>query len=158
MIAGTVVDQITKVLAHACLGDQPVTVIPYVFALVYNENPGGLFGMMPGAGAILAVLSVVAFGFIVWLLYSKSSEKWPPVGLGMLGAGAIGNFIDRAFNGGHVRDFILLHIDSYFEWPAFNVADALIVFGCAVIVYASFAKGREAEEPGAAAGRAKHRH
>lgn len=145
LIVGTVIDQATKVLAFTYLKERPIVVIPRVFDLVYNENPGGLFGMMPGAGAILAVLSIVAFAFIVWLRYSKSSEKWPPVGLGMLGAGAVGNFIDRAFNGGSVRDFIFLHVGSHFEWPAFNVADALIVFGCAVVIYASLMRGRQAD-------------
>ena len=52
---------------------------------------------------------------------------WLPVGL-LLG-GALGNLADRAREGA-VIDFI----DPVF-WPAFNVADAMIVVGVVALLY-----------------------
>ena len=55
------------------------------------------------------------------------------VGVGMILGGAIGNLADRLFRGHHgaVVDFIY----SGF-WPTFNLADASIVCGCAVLALA----------------------
>ena len=59
---------------------------------------------------MLALFSIVAFGLIVWFLHKAPSQgKWLPAALGLIAAGAIGNFIDRVFNSGGVRDFIVLH-------------------------------------------------
>jgi len=137
LLAGASIDQFTKLLAARHIGERTIDIIPYVLGLVYNDNPGGLFGMMAGAGTILAVLSIFAIVFIVWLLHrSPADGVWTPVAFGMLASGAYGNLIDRAFNGGKVRDFILLHVGSY-HWPAFNVADALICIGCGMLIWSA---------------------
>ncbi|MBT3512521.1 MAG: signal peptidase II, partial [Nitrosomonadales bacterium] len=53
--------------------------------------------------------------------------------------GAIGNLIDRLLHG-YVIDFISLHMDNIFYWPAFNVADSSITIGAAFIIFDSFIK------------------
>ena len=142
LLVGASIDQFTKLLAARHVGGRTIDVVPYVLALVYNENPGGLFGMMEGAGTILAILSIVAIGFIIWLLHrSPSDGAWAPVAFGLLASGAYGNLIDRALNGGKVRDFILLHVGSY-QWPAFNVADALICVGCGMLIWSAMTEKR----------------
>ena len=142
LLVGASIDQFTKLLAARHVGGRTIDVVPYVLGLVYNENPGGLFGMMEGAGTILAILSIVAIGFIIWLLHrSPSNGAWTPVAFGLLASGAYGNLIDRALNGGKVRDFILLHVGSY-QWPAFNVADALICVGCGMLIWSAMTEKR----------------
>ena len=141
-VAGVVADQLAKVLAFDRL-EQGVyhRLIPYVLGLRINENPGALFGIMQGRGTLLALFSLLAFGLILWFLHKAPSQgKWLPTALGLIAAGAMGNFIDRAFNSGTVRDFIVLHIGEYFEWPTFNLADAFIVAGVAMVIYAEFKK------------------
>ena len=148
LIAGTAADQITKILAFSHLEQgEYLRIIPYVLGLTTSENQGALFGMLPGRGVLLAVFSVVALGLILWFLYRDPSEgKWLPVALGMIGSGAVGNFIDRAFNDRKVRDFIDLHIGPYelqkwwSHWPTFNIADALICIGIAMVIYAELKK------------------
>ena len=51
-------------------------------------------------------------------------------------AGAIGNHGDRLFRG-HVVDWIHVH-----HWPVFNVADACLVAGMALIVLAQWRRTR----------------
>jgi signal peptidase II len=48
---------------------------------------------------------------------------------GLILGGALGNLADRLFRGGAVVDFVALHF-----WPTFNVAEACIVVGCALLV------------------------
>ncbi|MFC1855556.1 signal peptidase II [Thermodesulfobacteriota bacterium] len=47
-------------------------------------------------------------------------------------SGAIGNFIDR-IRIRAVIDFISVHYHDYY-WPAFNVADAFITVGVAIMI------------------------
>lgn len=137
LAAGALADQVTKVLAFRYLDDSH-TLIPWLLDLTTSENQGALFGMMAGRGLLLAAISLAALGLIVWFLYRAPSQgKWLPVALGFVGAGALGNFIDRAFNNGKVRDFIDLHAGRY-HWPTFNLADAFICIGVGMVIYAEF--------------------
>ena len=142
LVAGVVADQLTKILAFAWLQPRDYSsLIPCVVGLRRSENQGALFGIMQGKGALLALFSVAAFGLILWFLRQAPSKgKWLPVALGLIAAGAIGNLIDRVFNDGKVRDFIELHIGEYVHWPTFNLADAFIVAGVAMVIYAEFKK------------------
>ena len=142
LVAGVAADQLTKILAFAWLRRAEYRgLIPYVLGLRLSENQGALFGIMQGKGALLALFSAVAFGLIIWFLHRAPSKgKWLPVALGLIAAGAIGNLIDRVFNDGKVRDFIELHIGEHFHWPTFNLADAFIVAGVAMVIYAEFKK------------------
>jgi signal peptidase II len=49
--------------------------------------------------------------------------------------GALGNVIDRVVLG-HVVDFLYFHYRG-FAWPAFNVADAAISVGAALLIWDS---------------------
>ena len=78
---------------------------------------------------------------VVWLLVfsrraSRAASLPLAVGLGLLLGGAAGNLTDRVFrhNHGAVIDFIdPARIGSRDWWPVFNVADAAIVVGVAVL-------------------------
>ena len=123
--------------------------IPFVFSLESSGNRGGLFGMFQGSAPVLALFSLIAMAFILYYLHrAPANEAWTPVALGLIAAGAIGNFIDRIFNGGVVRDFILLHAGPY-KWPTFNIADALICAGVGMVLYAAIVEERAKRKPSA---------
>lgn len=123
------VDQATKQLAASGIdrGDQ-VNVF-FGLDLTNTRNTGVAFGALEGAGlaiAILIGLSLTALVVYFWL-NREMPLLWLPVGL-LLG-GALGNLIDRAREGA-----VIDWIDPTF-WPAFNVADACIVFGVLALLW-----------------------
>ena len=61
----------------------------------------------------------------------------PPVGL--VAGGALGNVADRLRHGA-VTDFLDFHAAGH-HWPAFNLADAAIVAGVALLVAAGWRGG-----------------
>jgi hypothetical protein len=51
---------------------------------------------------------------VVTFMAATTTSKFQAVALGLIGAGALGNFVDRVFLG-HVRDFI-----DFAFWPTFT--------------------------------------
>ena len=76
---------------------------------------------------VSAVIAAVIVGFI-HMTYQQYQEKKSLLGSALVLAGALGNFADRLIYGG-VIDFI-----SIGSWPIFNVADALICCGLAIMI------------------------
>jgi len=102
------------------------------FNLTMVWNQGVSFGMLQDAGiwplTILAL--VVSLVLVVWLM--KSTSKFETISLGLIIGGAIGNVIDRV-RFGAVADFFDVYIGNY-HWPAFNIADAAICIGVAMLL------------------------
>ncbi len=67
------------------------------------------------------------------------------VSLGAIAGGAIGNVIDR-LRYGSVVDFIDAHIGAW-HWYVFNVADAAIVCGVALLVLENLLPTSRAQAP-----------
>ena len=107
-----ILDQVTKILAHAFLSTRgPLTIVPDLFALTYSRNPGGLFGYFSNLGQpwrliLLTALPLAAVGLIVtFLVTSGVTDRWTRVALSLILGGAVGNLIDRLFRG-EVVDFL----------------------------------------------------
>ena len=141
-------DQGTKIWARSTLKpagfpaaiSAPKTVIKDYFDFRYSENPGSAFGMFrdkPGARYFLFGIGLLCLGVIgMWLYRLPNDAKWLGVKLGLLAGGAIGNMYDRAVYQ-RVTDFILWKITTAsqtYEWPTFNIADAALVIGVAMIL------------------------
>ena len=129
------IDQITKVLAVEHLKNQPpVDIIKDVLQLTYVQNTGAAWGMMAGKQTFFIILTslmfvAVAFVFIITPMRKKySAIRWILV---VLGAGAIGNLIDRIMNG-YVHDFIYFKI---IDFPVFNVADICVTVSMFVMIF-----------------------
>jgi signal peptidase II len=138
-----VVDQLTKWWALDSLRDPPVRieVLPFWdMVLVWNRGVSfGLFGAKPLPPLVLAaVTAAIALGIVIWLLRTRS--KWSAVAAGLILGGAIGNIVDRLAYGA-VVDFIDWHAYGY-HWPVFNVADAGITVGVAVLIAESIFGGK----------------
>ena len=127
-------DQWAKSMAVAHLMNQPdISLIDGVMELAYVENRGAAFGMLQNKVWLFALFTVIVLAAMV-LLYVRlpKNKRYQPlkVTLIMLFAGAVGNFVDRVFNG-YVVDMFHFY---WFEFPVFNVADMFIVISCALLV------------------------
>jgi len=140
-------DQGTKQLARAKLQkNPPVKVLDCCLALEYHENPGMAFGIgrnWPGGRFIMIGIGLVAL-YLVWRLVRDvhHRQKVADVAFGLVAGGAIGNLADRVYIG-RVVDFVVMHWQRKAQWPAYNVADAALVFGVALMI---FALGRKPDE------------
>ena len=101
---------------------------PY-FRFVHWRNSGAAFGIFQNGNLIFMILAIIAslFIFIYYPLLNKT-EKFIKVAMIFQLGGAVGNLIDR-FQFGYVIDFISLG-----DFPVFNVADAAISTGVAVLL------------------------
>jgi signal peptidase II len=77
-----------------------------------------------------ALALVIVFVLVRWL--GKAETRFIAAGLGLVIGGALGNVIDRMV-WGKVADFFDVYIDTW-HWPAFNIADAAIVIGAAILL------------------------
>ncbi|MBX3729686.1 MAG: signal peptidase II [Candidatus Sumerlaeia bacterium] len=133
------VDQVTKWISVLALAPPPdgagktIVLIPSVFQLRYAENTGAAFSIFTGKVNFLAIVSLIASGFLVWWWRKvPPSERWGRGALVVILGGAIGNLIDRV-RLGYVIDMFDAFIGSY-DYPVFNVADSLICVGVAVLL------------------------
>ncbi len=99
-------------------------------------NTGAFSGWFGNFTHFLAILSFVALIVIAWILHSHLKRPMKPdfyfiIALCLLWGGTLGNFYDRALIGA-VRDFIKWYYND-FVWPNFNIADAAICVGVAVM-------------------------
>ena len=98
-----VLDQFTKVLALQNLkGQEPITIIPDVFQLLYVENRGAAFGILQNKQWVFLIITAIVLAALIWALPRMSRERhFLPLRLCLcfIGAGAVGNMIDRIFRG-----------------------------------------------------------
>ncbi|ADO75870.1 signal peptidase II [Stigmatella aurantiaca] len=107
----------------------------------YVENPGaawGMFGDLPESVRrfFFQGASLVALTFIfVMYVRSEPSQRLVRLSLALVVGGALGNFVDRLLRG-YVIDFIDWHWRNQpgMRWPTFNVADAAICVGVALML------------------------
>jgi signal peptidase II len=100
---------------------------PYA-RLVHWYNTGAAFGMFKDGSMVFTVLAFVVIGAILFYYPKVEREDWSlRLALSMQLGGAIGNLIDR-LTIGQVTDFI-----SVGNFPVFNIADASISVGAAVL-------------------------
>lgn len=141
-----ILDQITKAVARATLAmHEPWAVLPMLnFTLLHNT--GAAFSFLADAGGwqrifftVLAVIASVIL--VVWLKRLSSSERNTAVALALILGGAVGNLIDRLWLG-YVVDFIQVHYQNAWHFPAFNIADSAICIGAALLLVITF-RGRE---------------
>lgn len=127
-----VADQILKSWAHAWVeAHGPVRLFPGL-DIIATSNTGMAFSL--GQGAALWILVGIALGISAWLFIWLLRARRPAeaVGLGLAIGGALSNVLDR-LRLGAVRDFIDLYWREH-HWPAFNLADAAIVAGLAMVI------------------------
>lgn len=127
VVAILALDQATKAVARELLSTgQDVVVIPGVLALRLVRNVGAAFGILGGhIGAFVACAAVVVAVCVLWLALARGHTRLEVVSLSMVCAGALGNVIDRLWQG-CVTDMLRL---LFVDFPVFNVADIAITCG-----------------------------
>jgi signal peptidase II len=71
---------------------------------------------------------------LVWIWSSRQRHGLTRLASALVVGGAIGNVVDR-LRFGAVMDFLDFHWQGY-HWPAFNIADAAITIGVALLLLA----------------------
>jgi signal peptidase II len=149
LVVGVVVlDQLTKYLSNTQLTyNQPLTVVPgFDLLLVYNT--GAAFSFLSDMGGwqrwILAGISLlVSLGIGVWLWRLPRQQVLLSLALALVLGGALGNLYDRIVLG-HVIDFISVYFRDW-RFATFNVADAAISIGAALLALDVFVNGEQHE-------------
>ena len=145
-----IMDQASKWWMLEVVGmlDNPrVIEVTSYFNLVMAWNRGVSFSLFWHEAEYMPyVLSAVALGIVVFLLswLRKADRPFLAVSIGMVIGGALGNVVDR-LRFGAVTDFLDFHVLGY-HWPAFNVADAGISVGVALIVIDSLFGGQDTDK------------
>lgn len=150
-LAGLIValDQWTKwiVRNNLALGERwvPWTWLEPYARIVHWENTGAAFGMFQGMSTVFAVLAFVVALVIIYYYPQVPREDWPlRLAMGMQLGGAVGNLIDRLTQSGTVTDFI-----SVGSFAVFNIADASISVGVAVLIIGMWWKERQEQRSAA---------
>ena len=122
-----VLDRLTKIWAEGIRA--PFSLIPGIVGLTYTENTGMAFSMLSGNSMLLGFISLglIVLGFLVFRRYRL--DGLTRVALMLMLGGAAGNLIDRLFVG-YVVDMIAL---EFVDFAIFNVADAALTTGCALL-------------------------
>ncbi len=150
-VVGLAADQLSKLWVRANLdrGYDGISVIDGFFELVHVENTGAAFGFLSGYSWSMFVFipfTLIAVAMLVSLMRDLPADsRVMPVTLGLINAGAFGNFVDRVLYQS-VTDFLRFYLDSGAlsdfiyeqvgtrEYPSFNVADICICVGVAMFV------------------------
>ncbi len=126
-------DQWTKLLAVQHLkGQKPFVILDGIFELHYLENRGAAFGILQGQKGIFLLCTAFVLAVLCFYYHRMPPEKrYIPlriVGV-LLGAGAVGNLIDR-MSQSYVVDFLYFKL---IDFPVFNVADCYVTVGAVLL-------------------------
>ncbi|QOF92829.1 signal peptidase II [Pseudomonas lundensis] len=146
-----VIDQASKVYFDSALQMyQQVVIIPDYFSWTLAYNTGAAFSFLADSAGwqrwLFALIAVVVSAvLVVWLKRLGRDAKWLAIALALILGGALGNLYDRIAYG-HVIDFILVHWQNRWYFPAFNFADSAICVGAVMLALDMF-KSKKSGEP-----------
>ncbi|OFT15709.1 signal peptidase II, partial [Lactobacillus sp. HMSC17G08] len=134
----------TWVRIHIPLGDSQ-SLIPGVIDLTHIRNTGAAFSMFEGKQWFFYVTTILAFAVVAMLWRDSLHKPFYRMGLTLITAGAIGNFIDR-LRFRYVTD--MFHLEFLDQWrfnAIFNFADVCITLGVVfVLIYILFDRDKAA--------------
>ncbi len=118
------------------------------FNLVRAHNYGAAFSFLSDAGGWqrwgFSLLATVISGvIIVWIARLPLQRKLEGLALALILGGALGNLYDR-LTLGYVVDFLDFHWSGK-HFPAFNVADAGISVGAAILIFDTLVNGPDTD-------------
>jgi len=131
-------DQLVKSYVIGTLELREVRHIPLLpfFDLTYVENRGISLGLLQAENLemrflLIGMTALIALVVFIWMLREKALGDI--LGLALILGGAVGNIRDR-WNLGYVIDYADFHIGDFRPFLVFNVADAAITIGVAIIL------------------------
>ena len=145
-----VIDQASKYYFESKLEMfQQIVIIPDLFSWTLAYNTGAAFSFLADSSGwqrwLFALIAIVVSAvLVVWLKRLGRNDTWLAVALALVLGGALGNLYDRIALG-HVIDFILVHWQNRWYFPAFNIADSAITVGAIMLALDMF-KSKKTEE------------
>lgn len=133
-LAVIALDQAVKAWVRAALPvGQTVPLIPGVFQFTHAQNKGMAFSLLEGKiGLLVLAALLVSAGIIVAQVRTgRTMPRLAGVALALPLGGAIGNLIDRVWQG-YVTDFLDFRLINF---PIFNVADSAITIGILLLIF-----------------------
>lgn len=145
-------DQLTKsaVVSRFQLG-QSVDVLTGLFNITRVHNAGAAFGLLATLPPDLRepfffAVPILTLLIILVVFYKlRQNQTMSIYALAMIVGGALGNLADR-IRLGFVVDFLDFHWNDRLHFPAFNVADAGITLGVAMLMLAMVSEREGAAE------------
>lgn len=141
-------DQITKEVVRRTIPlHEHRPVIDGFLDIVHVQNTGAAFGLLNTTDfpyKPLVMIGIAAIALVAIAAYATQlgfHERLARLGLALILGGAFGNLIDRAV-AGHVVDFVDIYWGTAHFW-AFNVADAAITTGAALVLIDMIRPGRK---------------
>ncbi len=121
IIGSVALSLLGKFLADAYLTER-IALMGDSLALTYSLNPGIAFGLkLPPVFQELFIIAALIF--VCFLAWQSAKTTLSQIAFGLIIGGALGNIIDRLFDG-FVTDFFQVG-----TFPVFNVADSSITIG-----------------------------
>ena len=128
------IDQFTKLWAVKILKPiGSIKIIHNVLEIYYVENRGAAFGIMQNKQWFFLIITLAVLVGLLWISGKIPEENHIiplQACLYFVGAGAVGNMIDRVFRK-YVVDFIYF---SLINFPVFNVADIYVTVAAFMLV------------------------
>lgn len=125
------IDQLTKYLISSsyAIGESHV-LIKGVLNFTYIRNDGAAWGMLSNSRWIFIVITAIMIVILPIVLYRYRKLHFMfGFSLSLIIGGAIGNMIDRVFQGS-VVDFIQA---AFIDFPVFNFADCCVTVGAVMM-------------------------
>lgn len=142
-----ILDQLTKVLVRRSISlGESHTIIPGLLDLTHVQNTGAAFGLLNSVDfpykplVMIAVASIALVAIAAYGTQLGFHDRTARLGLALILGGAFGNLLDRAIEG-HVTDFVDVYWGTTHFW-AFNIADAAINVGAALVLLDMIGLGR----------------
>lgn len=138
-------DQLSKLLAVAGLDYGVLRPVFAGFDLLLVHNTGAAFSFLSSAGGwqrwiLTGISAAVSAGILLWLWRLPRQNLLLRLALACILGGALGNLYDRWVLG-YVVDFISLYAGEW-RFATFNIADAAISIGAALMALDIFREGR----------------
>ncbi len=135
-------DQLTKAIVIGPLALQEraqIELLP-IFNLTWVENRGISLGLLHAEGEtgrwlLVAMTAAIAVGVAYWI--GRETKRGDQLALSLVLGGALGNIVDRV-RLGYVVDFADLHFGAFHPFLVFNVGDAAISIGVAILLLRAF--------------------
>lgn len=143
-ILGVALDRVSKywVMTHLALGQQ-VTVVPGILSFWSTRNTGAAFGILQQAQPFfVAIATLISLALLYAGWRWRHASPLLHIALGLLLAGAVGNFIDRVL-WGEVVDFIAV---QFVRFPVFNIADTCVTIGALLLFLFALQNDRQSEQ------------
>lgn len=132
----TALDAATKAWARHALAHRSLHVLGPVW-LRLRFNSGVSFSVASSGPLVVTVVTALVAVAVV-AVGLRARRGWPTVGFGLLLGGGVANLVDRLAATPHVvTDFVAVG-----AFPVFNLADACITVGFAVLLVVALTGGR----------------